>query len=163
MLLNYALIYKHINCSATSKYEARLGSGFKAEDRSFQLVDFGFYLTQWLVMNIGACLTNSVAVALLLFSGCNSKDPVAPPTTAEWRSENFDISATLGNGWQKAHVNSLGDTFDRAGDEDCFPLEVPPLGLLGLLSNKPTPHIEATLTIQSPPLPHVASLASQAT
>jgi hypothetical protein len=49
-------------------------------------------------------------------SGCNSKEAVAPLPAAEWRSVNFDITATLGDGWRKAHVSSPGDTFDRPGN-----------------------------------------------
>ena len=73
-------------------------------------------------MKILSCFAFAGSVAILVLSGCNSKGVVAPRSDdTEWRSENFDISATLGAGWKKSHISSPGDTFDRPGDLlQCF-------------------------------------------
>jgi hypothetical protein len=67
-------------------------------------------------MKISTSLALAVSVTILVLSGCNSKEGFAPLANTEWRSENFDISATLGDGWQKTHLNTPGDTFDWPGN-----------------------------------------------
>ena len=67
-------------------------------------------------MKIPKPITLVVSVAIVVLCGCNSKETPAPLAATEWRSENFDISAPLGDGWQKSHVSSSGDTFDRPGN-----------------------------------------------
>ena len=68
-------------------------------------------------MKILSCFAFAVSVAILVLSGCNSKGVVAPRSDdTEWRSENFNISATLSEGWKKSDISSPGDTFDRPGD-----------------------------------------------
>lgn len=72
--------------------------------------------TQQLIMKNPTPHTIFVSVVIVVLSGCSSKEAVAPLAGTEWHSENFDISAALGDGWQEMHVNSPGDTFDRPGD-----------------------------------------------
>ncbi len=67
-------------------------------------------------MKISTSLALAVSVTILVLSGCNSKEGFAPLANTEWRSENFDVSATLGDGWQKTHLNTPGDTFDWPGN-----------------------------------------------
>jgi len=67
-------------------------------------------------MKIPKPLTLVVSVAIVVLCGCNSKETAAPLAATEWRSKNFDIAAPLGDGWQKSHVSSSGDTFDRPGN-----------------------------------------------
>lgn len=67
-------------------------------------------------MKIPTPLAFVVSVAIVAFSGCNPNETVAPLAATVWRSENFDVSADLGDGWQKSHVSSPGDTFDRSGN-----------------------------------------------
>jgi len=74
------------------------------------------YFTPQLIMKLPTSLALAFSISILVLSGCNSKEAVAPLAATEWRSENFDISATLRDGWQKTHVSSPGDTFDRPGN-----------------------------------------------
>lgn len=64
-------------------------------------------------------LVHGIAVCVLVIAGCNSNKKqnviVAPPAAMEWRSRNFDVSATIKDGWQMSAVQSPGDTFDRPG------------------------------------------------
>ena len=54
-------------------------------------------------MKIPTPLAFVVSIAIVAFSGCNLNETVAPLAATEWRSENFDVSADLGDGWQKSH------------------------------------------------------------
>ena len=76
----------------------------------------GRYFIQQQIMKIPKPITLVVSVTIVVLCGCNSKETLAPLAATEWRSENFDISAPLGDGWQKSHVSSSGDTFDRPGN-----------------------------------------------
>jgi len=60
-------------------------------------------------------LVLAFTIGSVVLCGCDSKGGVIPQDATEWRSENYDISAALNDGWQQVSVRSSGDTFDRPG------------------------------------------------
>ena len=56
------------------------------------------------------CIVSVVAIA----GGCRPQEPIAESSVKEWKSNYFNVSVELPNGWRATHMNTPGDTYDRA-------------------------------------------------
>lgn len=61
-------------------------------------------------------LSLALSIVVVCLPGCGWQEAVGVLTSSEWHSKNFDVSATLGEGWLESHIGSPGDSIDRPGN-----------------------------------------------